>query len=62
MTDDSNNATEQRTDEQHRETDYEHGGRYGAFETADDDVLVYDRENPEAWLQADVGVPLPVVR
>ena len=27
-------------------------GRYGSFETDDGDVVFYDRDNPDAWLQA----------
>ena len=30
--------------------------RYGAFTTGDGDVVVYDTDNPEAWLQSDYSV------
>ena len=30
--------------------------QYGAFTTGDGDVVVYDTENPEAWLQSDYAV------
>ena len=30
--------------------------RYGAFTTGDGDVVVYDTDNPEAWLQSDYAV------
>ena len=29
---------------------------YGAFTTGGGDVVVYDTENPEAWLQSDYAV------
>jgi hypothetical protein len=32
--------------------------RYGAIETGDGDVVVYDREEPTAWLQSDYTVDL----
>lgn len=32
-------------------------GRYGSFAT-NGDVLVYDRENAERWIQSDVAVEL----
>jgi hypothetical protein len=36
-------------------------GRYGAFTTGDGDVVVYDTDNPDAWLQStytvEVGPP-----
>lgn len=30
--------------------------RYGAFTTGDGDVVVYDTDNPDAWLQSDYSV------
>jgi hypothetical protein len=30
--------------------------QYGAFTTGGGDVVVYDTENPEAWLQSDYAV------
>lgn len=35
--------------------------RYGSF-TADGDVLVFDRENHERWVQSDAAVELSEVR
>jgi len=29
---------------------------YGTFRTSDGDVVVYDRDNPDAWIQSDVAV------
>lgn len=29
---------------------------YGRFVTGDGDVVVYDRDNPEAWIQSDYTV------
>lgn len=28
--------------------------RYGAFETANGDVVVFDRQNPDAWISSTV--------
>lgn len=30
--------------------------RYGAFETGDGDVVVYDRKEPTAWIQSTFAV------
>ena len=30
--------------------------QYGSFTTGDGDVVVYDTENPEAWLQSSYAV------
>jgi hypothetical protein len=30
--------------------------RYGSFTTGGGDVVVYDTDNPEAWLQSDYAV------
>jgi len=27
--------------------------KYGTFETDDGDVIIYDRDEPSAWLQSD---------
>lgn len=32
--------------------------RYAHLTLADDDVVIYDREAPESWLQSDVAVTL----
>ncbi|MFC6975384.1 hypothetical protein ACFQL1_13170 [Halomicroarcula sp. GCM10025709] len=29
---------------------------YGSFTTGDGDVVIYDRDNPEAWLQSNYAV------
>lgn len=30
--------------------------QYGSFTTGDGDVVVYDTDNPQAWLQSDYAV------
>ncbi len=30
--------------------------QYGAFTTGGGDTIVYDRRNPEAWIQSDYAV------
>lgn len=30
--------------------------RYGVLETGEGDVVIYDREQPSAWLQSDVTI------
>jgi len=37
-------------------------GRYGGFAVDGEAVLVYDRENPEAWVQSDLAVTLAEVQ
>ncbi|MFC7045210.1 hypothetical protein ACFQH6_07120 [Halobacteriaceae archaeon GCM10025711] len=32
--------------------------RYVSIRTADDQTIIYDRWNPEAWLQSTAGIPL----
>jgi hypothetical protein len=32
--------------------------QYGAFTTGGGDVVVYDTDNPEAWLQSDYAVEI----
>lgn len=32
--------------------------QYGTFTTGDGDVVVYDTENPAAWLQSNYTVPV----
>ncbi|MFB6294403.1 MAG: hypothetical protein ABEI97_01465 [Candidatus Nanohaloarchaea archaeon] len=48
------------------ERDIARGGdaepRYGDLQVGDQEVVVYDRENHEAWVQSTVGVPLEEVR
>lgn len=34
----------------------ENDEQYGSFTTGDGDVVVYDTENPEAWLQSSYAV------
>ena len=36
----------------------EAGEQYGTFTTGDGDVVVYDTDNPRAWLQSDYAVEL----
>lgn len=36
-------------------------GRYGSF-VNEDEVIVYDRENPTRWIQSDVAVELDALR
>lgn len=36
--------------------------RYGAVETADDDLIVYDLDQNEAWVQSSVHVTLDANR
>jgi len=38
------------------ETDSSAAQQYGAFTTGDGDVVVYDTENPESWIQSDYAV------
>ena len=40
----------------------ETAGRYGAFETADGDTVLYDREDGTAWIQSDYAVDFEDVR
>lgn len=35
------------------QTDTKDGKRYGAIETGDGDVVIYDRNEQTAWLQSD---------
>jgi hypothetical protein len=35
------------------EADEERDDRYAALEIGDEDVVIYDREEPSAWLQSD---------
>lgn len=53
----NDNATDDATHSSNESTP----GRYGSF-TTDGDVVVYDRENNERWIQSDVGVPLEEAR
>jgi hypothetical protein len=32
--------------------------QYGAFTTGDGDVVVYDTDNPECWIQSDYAVEI----
>jgi hypothetical protein len=41
-----------------QDTDPESDERYAALETGDGDVVIYDREEPSAWLQSDHTVDL----
>lgn len=39
-----------------------HGPRVSSLKTGDGDVVVFDMEAAEAWVQSDVACPLPEVR
>jgi hypothetical protein len=39
-----------------------YGPRVSSIETCDGDVVVFDMEAAEAWVQSDVACPLPEVR
>jgi hypothetical protein len=41
-------------------TDTEHkaGERYASIETGNGDVIIYDHEEPTAWLQSDEAVEI----
>jgi hypothetical protein len=38
------------------QTDTADDERYGAIETGDGDVVIYDRDNENAWLQSNTTV------
>lgn len=38
------------------DSDTEDGGRYGAIEAGNGDVIVYDRDEPRAWIQSSYAV------
>jgi hypothetical protein len=38
--------------------DGEQDPKYGSFETADGQTALYDRDEPNAWLQSDATVPV----
>jgi hypothetical protein len=40
------------------DTDVDPEERYAALETGDGEVVIYDREEPSAWLQSDHTVEL----
>jgi hypothetical protein len=40
------------------DTGHETGGRYASIETGDGDVVIYDLEEPAAWLQSDYTVEI----
>jgi hypothetical protein len=46
--------------DQTSDTDGETADRYAALEMGDGDVVIYDREEPSAWLQSDHTVELAV--
>jgi len=41
------------------DTGHEAGGRYASIETNEGDVVIYDHEQPTAWLQSDYAVGIP---
>jgi hypothetical protein len=40
------------------DTDGGHGARYASIETADGEVVIYDHDQPSAWLQSDYTVEI----
>ena len=40
------------------DTGHEAGRRYASVETGDGDVVIYDLEEPAAWLQSDYTVEI----
>ena len=36
--------------------------RYGSFETADGDVVLYDREDSTAWIQSNYAIDFDDIR
>lgn len=42
------------------DTDEEPDDRYATLEMGDGDIVIYDREEPSAWLQSDHTVELAV--
>lgn len=38
------------------QTGGEEANKYGSFVTGEGNFVVYDRENPEAWVQSDYAV------
>jgi hypothetical protein len=40
------------------ESDGDRDDRYGAIETGGGETVIYDREQPTAWLQSDYTVPV----
>lgn len=52
------NATDADTDQR---TNKRHGGRYGSF-PQDGGMIVFDRENPDAWITSDVSAQVSEIR
>ncbi|WP_444542727.1 DUF7331 family protein [Halomicrobium urmianum] len=44
------------TDRSMTDQDQTADDQYGAFTTGGGDTIVYDRRNPEAWIQSDYSV------
>jgi hypothetical protein len=40
-------------EQRHDQTGPEQDAKYGSFETEDGDTVLYDRDEPTAWLQSD---------
>lgn len=40
------------------ETEDEQQPRYAAIETGDGETMIYDRENPDAWVQSSYTVEI----
>ncbi|MFW6018130.1 MAG: DUF7331 family protein [Halapricum sp.] len=39
-------------------TDTDADGRYAAIETGSGETVIYDRDNPDAWVQSDYAVEM----
>ncbi|QSG13286.1 Uncharacterized protein HSBGL_2892 [Halapricum desulfuricans] len=39
-------------------TDADADGRYAAIETGSGETVIYDRDNPDAWVQSDYAVDI----
>lgn len=63
MTEDMDNPTAHDAVEQlDEQPDREDADRYGVLGTENDNVLLYDRENPSAWIQSDVALTPAEIR
>ena len=49
-------ATETMAEQRHDQTGPEQNAKYGSFETADGGTVLYDRDDPTAWLESDTVV------
>jgi hypothetical protein len=44
------------------DTDSDDGPRYTDLELSDGTVVVYDRENPDAWVESDCAIDFAALR